>query len=133
MKLAKEFIKENLEKGYIVDSKSAMASPLFFVGKKDGASRPCQDYQKLNNGTIKNAFPLPNIQDLLRDLQGATYFTKLDIRWGYNNIQIKKEDRWKAAFSTPFGLYEPTVMFFGMCNSPATFQRMMNHILWNKI
>src|SRR5258707_6587080 len=76
---------------------------------------------------------LPNIQDLLQDLQGATYFTKLDICWGYNNIQIRKEDRWKAAFSTPFGLYEPTVMFFGMCNSPATFQRMMNHILWNEI
>jgi hypothetical protein len=132
-KLAKDFIQENLAKGYIVDSKSAMASPLFFVGKKDGASRPCQDYRKLNEGTIKDAFPLPNIQDLLRDLQGTKYFTKLDIRWGYNNIQIKPEDRWKAAFSTPFGLYEPTVMFFGLCNSPATFQRMMNHIFWAEI
>ena len=132
-KLAKDFVHENLAKGYIVNSKSAMASPLFFVGKKDGSSRPCQDYRKLNEGTVKDAFPLPNIQDLLRDLQGAKYFTKLDIRWGYNNIQIKPEDRWKAAFSTPFGLYEPTVMFFGLCNSPATFQRMMNHILWSEI
>src|SRR5258706_354573 len=70
---------------------------------------------------------------LRRITSTSTYFTKLDIRWGYNNIQIRKEDRWKAAFSTPFGLYEPTVMFFGMCNSPATFQRMMNHILWNEI
>jgi hypothetical protein len=120
-KLAQTFIKENLDKGYITASYSEMASPLFFVGKKDGSSRPCQDYRKLNEGTVKDAFPLPNIQDLLRDLQGAQYFTKLDIRWGYNNIQIKKEDRWKAAFSTPFGLYEPTVMFFGLCNSPATF------------
>jgi len=61
------------------------------------------------------------------------FFTKLDVRWGYNNVQIRPEDRWKAAFSTPFGLYEPTVMFFGLCNSPATFQRMMNHILWVEI
>jgi hypothetical protein len=98
-----------------------MASPLFFVGKKDRSHHPCQDYRKLNKGTVKDAFPLPNIQDLLQDLQGQKYFTKLDIRWGYNNIQIKPEHRWKAAFSTTFGLYEPTVMFFGLCNSPATF------------
>ena len=133
MELAKTFVDENLKKGYIVHSKSPMASPLFFVGKKNGASRPCQDYRKLNEGTIKDAFPHPNILDLLRDLQEAKYFTKLDVRWGYNNFQIKPEDRWKAAFSTPFGLYEPTVMFFGLCNSPATFQRMMNHILWFEI
>ena len=133
MELAKTFVDENLKKEYIVHSKSPMASPLFFVEKKDGASHPCQDYRKLNEGTIKDAFLLPNIQDLLRDLQGAKYFTKLDIRWGYNNIQIKPEDRWKAAFSTPFGLYELTVMFFGLCNSSATFQRMMNHILWFEI
>jgi transposase InsO family protein len=133
MDLAKTFIDENLKKGYITKSTSSMASPLFFVGKKDGSSRPCQDYRQLNEGTIKDAFPLPNINDLLRDLQGAKYFTKLDIRWGYNNIQIKPEDRPKAAFSTPFGLYEPTVMFFGLCNSPATFQRMMNHIFWAEI
>ena len=80
MDLAKKFVDENLEKGYIVHSKSPMASPLFFIGKKDRSSRPCQDYQKLNKGTIKDAFPLPNIQDLLRDLCGAKYFTKLDIR-----------------------------------------------------
>ena len=127
--LAKKFVQENLDKGYITTSNSPMASLLFFVGKKDGSHRPCQDYRKLNEGTVKDAFPLPNIQDLLRDLQGQKYFTKLDIRWGYNNVQIKPEHRWKAAFSTIFGLYEPTVMFFGLCNSPATFQRMMNHIL----
>jgi hypothetical protein len=134
MDLAKKFVEENLAKGYIINSKSPMASPLFFVGKKqEGEMRPCQDYRKLNEGTVADAFPLPNINDLLRDLQGAKYFTKLDIRWGYNNVQIKPEDRWKAAFSTPFGLYEPTVMFFGLCNSPATFQRMMNHIFWTEI
>ena len=133
MNLAQQFVEENLQKGYIVKSNSPMASPLFFVGKKDGTARPCQDYRRLNDGTIKDAFPLPNIQDLLRDLQGAKYFTKLDVRWGYNNIQIKPEHRWKAAFSTPFGLYEPTVMFFGLCNSPATFQRLMNNAFWIEI
>ena len=133
MDIAKEFIDENLKKGYIVHLKSEMASPLYFVGKKDGSLRPCQDYRKLNEGTVKDAFPLPNIQDLLQDLQGMKFFTKLDVRWGYNNIQIRPEDRWKAAFFTPFGLYEPTVMFFRLCNSPATFQQMMNHILWVEI
>jgi Reverse transcriptase (RNA-dependent DNA polymerase)/gag-polyprotein putative aspartyl protease len=122
LKLAKEFVDENLEKGYIRPSKSDMASPLFFVGKKDGTKRPCQDYRLLNEGTIKDAYPIPKITDLLRVLQKAKYFTKLDIRWGYNNVLIKEKDRHKAAFSTPFGLYEPNVMFFGLCNSPATFQ-----------
>jgi hypothetical protein len=89
--LAKKFVQENLHKGYITTSNSPMASPLFFVGKKDGSHCPCQDYRKLNEGTVKDAFPLPNIQDLLQDLQGQKYFTKLDIRWGYNNIQIKLE------------------------------------------
>jgi hypothetical protein len=91
MDLAKKFIQENLDKGYITISNSPMASPLFFVGKKDGSHCPCQDYQKLNEGTVKDAFLLPNIQDLLRDLQGQQYFTKLNIRWGYNNVQIKSE------------------------------------------
>ena len=130
MKMAQEFINESLAKGYIVESKSSMASPLFFIGKKDGTARPCQDYQQLNDGTIKDAFPVLNIQNLLQDLKGAKFFTKLDIQWGYNNVQIKPDHRWKAAFSTPFGLYEPTVMFFRLCNSPATFQRIMNNALW---
>jgi hypothetical protein len=84
-------MQENLDKGYITTLNSPMPSLLFFVGKKDGSHRPCQDYWKLNEGTVKDAFPLPNIQDLLRDLQGQKYFTKLDIRWGYNNVQIKLE------------------------------------------
>lgn len=122
------FIKENLRKGYIRPSQSPMASPFFFVSKKDGKLRPCQDYRYLNNGTIKNAYPLPLISELLDKLKGAKYFTKLDVRWGYNNIRIKEGDQWKAAFKTPDGLFEPTVMFFGMCNSPATFQNMMDDI-----
>ena len=75
---------------------------------------------------IKNAYPLPSIDDLLNKLLGAMIFTKLDIRWGYNNVRIKKGDEWKGAFITKRGPFEPTVMFFGMMNSPATFQSMMN-------
>ena len=105
-----------------------MASPFFFISKKDGKLRPCQDYRYLNNWMIKNSYPLPLISDILDKLKGAKYFTKLDVRWGYNNICICKGDKWKAAFKTNKGLFEPIVMFFGMCNSPATFQAMMDDI-----
>jgi len=102
-----------------------MASP-FFIGKKDGSFRHCQDYQHLNNETIKNAYPLPFISELMDLLYRARYFTKLDIYLGYNNIWINEGDQWKRAFTTNQGLFEPTVMFFGMCNSLATFQAMDN-------
>ena len=105
-----------------------MASPFFFVKKKDGKLRPCQDYWYLNDWTIKNAYPLPLISDIMDKLKGLKYFTKLDVHLGYNNIRIKTGHEWKAAFKTNWGLYEPTVMFFGMCNSPATFQAMMDSI-----
>ena len=105
-----------------------MATLFFFVKKKDGKLRPCQDYQYLNKWTIKNVYPLPLISELMDKIKDGKYFTKLDIWWGYNNIQIKEGDEWKAAFKTNQGLYKPTVMFFGMCNSPATFQAMMDDI-----
>jgi hypothetical protein len=95
-----KFLKENLEKGYIRPSQSPMASPFFFVKKKDGKLRPCQDYRYLNDWTIKNAYPLPLISEIMDKLKGSQYFTKLDIRWGYNNIRIKGGDEWKAAFKT---------------------------------
>ena len=79
--------------------------------------------------TIKNRYPLPLILELVNKLKGAKYFTKLDVRWGYNNIWIKEGDKWKAAFITNRGLFEPLVMFFGLTNSPATFQTMMNSLL----
>ena len=82
------FLKENLEKGYICHSESPMASPFFFVKKKDGKLRPCQDYQYLNNWTVKNAYPLPLISAIMDKLKGEKYFTKFDVRWGYNNIRI---------------------------------------------
>jgi hypothetical protein len=98
-----------------------MASPFFFVLKKDRRLWPCQDYQYLNNWIIKNSYPLPLISEIMDKLKGAKYFTKLDVHWGYNNIQIRKGDKWKAAFKTNKKLFEPTVMFFGMCNFLATF------------
>src|SRR5277367_1522755 len=128
-----KFLKENLEKGYIRPSQSPMASPFFFVDKKDGKLRPCQDYRYLNNWTIKNAYPLPLISEIMDKLKNARYFTKMDIRWGYNNVRIKEGDEWKAAFKTNKGLFEPTVMFFGMCNSPATFQAMMDDVFADMI
>ena len=72
-----------------------MTSPFFFVDKKDGKLRPCQDYRLLNEGTIKNTYPLPLISELVDQLKGAKYFNKLDIRWGYNNVRIKDGDQWK--------------------------------------
>ena len=129
----KEYITDHLKRGYIRPSKSPMASPFFFVDKKDGKLRPVQDYRALNDVTIKNAAPLPLIPELIDKLQGARYFTKLDIRWGYNNIRIKEGDKYKAAFKTPLGLFEPTVMTFGLCNAPATFQTFMNNIFTDMI
>ena len=123
-----EFLEENLRTGRIRPSKSPMASPVFFIKKKDGSLRLVQDYRALNAITIKNRYPLPLISELVNQLRGAKYFTKLDVRWGYNNVRIKGGDEWKAAFRTNRGLFEPLVMFFGLTNSPATFQTMMNDI-----
>ena len=128
-----EFLKENLETGRIQPSKSPMASPFFFVKKKDGKLRPVQDYRRLNEMTIKNRYPLPLIGELIDQLSQATVFSKMDIRWGYNNICIKEGDEWKAAFRTNRGLFEPLVMFFGLTNSPATFQTMMNDIFRQEV
>lgn len=123
-----KFLEENLASGHICPSKSPMASPFFFIKKKDGMLRPVQDYRILNSMTVKNVYPPPLISDLINQLRGAKYFTKFDVRWGYNNVRIKDGDEWKAAFRTNRRLYEPLVMFFGLTNSPATFQTMMNNI-----
>ena len=104
-----------------------MASPVFFIKKKDGSLRLVQDYWALNTIMVKNKYPLPLISELINKLQGAKYFTKLNVHWGFNNVHMKG-DEWKAAFWTNHGLYEPLVMFFGLTNSPATFQTMMDHI-----
>src|SRR5882724_12041899 len=105
-----------------------MASPIFFIKKKDRTLHLVQDYQKLNAMTMKNAYPLPLIPDILNKVSKAKawYFTKLDLCWGYK--QIKEEDEWKAAFQTNRGLFEPLLIFFSLTNSLAMFQMMMNDI-----
>ena len=125
----REFVKEQLRKGYIRPSKSPQMAPVFFVGKKDGKKRIVQNYCYLNEWTIKNNYPLPLISDVLENIGTKKLFTKMDLRWGYNNMRIKEGDKWKAVFMMPEGSFEPTVMFFGLTNSPATFQAMMNELL----
>jgi len=125
----REFIKEQLRKGYIWLSKSPQTALVFFVGKKDGKKRMVQDYQYLNEWTIKNNYLLPLISDVLENMGTKRIFTKMDLRSGYNNVKIKEGDEWKAAFTMPEGSFEPTVMFFGLTNSLATFQAMMNELL----
>jgi len=124
----KEFIAENLRTGRIRPSKSPVAAPFFFVNKKDGDLRQTQDYRRINAATIKDNWPIPVIADVLNKVQNAKYFSKFDVRWGYNNVRIKEGDEWKAAFICSEGLFEPLVMFFGLTNSPATFQHMMDDI-----
>jgi hypothetical protein len=128
-----KFLNKNLEKRYIQPSQSPQASPFFFFKKKDGRLWPCQDYWYLNDWTVKNTYPLPLISEIMDKLKGAKYFSKFDVQWGYNNVWIRSGDQWKAAFKTNWGLYEPTVMFFGMCNSLATFQAMMDEIFKKEI
>ena len=125
----REFVKEQLRKGYIRPSKSPQTAPVFFVGKKDGKKRMVQDYRYLNEWTVKNNYPLPLISDVLENIGTKKVFTKMDLQWGYNNVRIKEGDEWKAVFTTPEGSFEPTVMFFGLTNSPAIFQAMMNKLL----
>ena len=128
-----DFIKEHLKKGYIRPSNSPYASPFFFIKKKDGKLHPVQDYRQLNKWTVRNKYPLPLIKELIAQLKNKVWFTKFDVRWGYNNVRIKDGDQWKAAFKTNRGLFELTVMFFGLTNSPATFQTMMDDIFRHEI
>ncbi len=122
----KEYIDENLAKGFIRPSTSSAASPTLFVPKKDGKLRLCVDYRMLNSITIKDRYPLPLINELHDRLQGATIFTTLDMRGAYNLIRMKKGEEWKTAFRTRYGLYEYQVMPFGLTNAPASCQRMIN-------
>jgi hypothetical protein len=127
------FLDENLRTGRIRPSKLEWAAPLFFITKKNGKLRPVQDYRKLNDVTEKNQYPIPLISEILGGLEGSKIFTKLNIRWGYNNIRIRPEDCHKAAFRMSQGLFEPMVMFFGLTNSPPTFQTMMNELFHDLI
>jgi hypothetical protein len=118
-----------LEKGWIEPSTSPWGAPILFVPKKGGGLRMCVDYRALNKATVKNKYPLPNIDDLLDCLHGAKYFTNLDFADGYHQIQIDEGDREKTAFRTHLGHFQYKVMPFGLCNAPATFQAAMDEML----
>jgi len=96
-------------------------SPVFFVDKKDRSKRMVMDYHSLNDQTVKNNYLLPLITDLIDNMGSKRVFTKIDLWWGFNNVRIKERDEWKGAFTMHVRSFEPTVMFFGMTNSPATF------------
>ena len=125
----KDYIIDALRLGLIRPSTSPAAAPFFFVGKKDGGLRPCIDYRGLNNITRKNKYPLPLMSTAFERLQGATVFTKLDLRNAYHLVRIRDGDEWKTAFITPSGHYEYLVMPFGLSNSPAVFQNLINDVL----
>ncbi|GFW93780.1 retrovirus-related Pol polyprotein from transposon 297 [Trichonephila clavipes] len=126
-----EEVQKMLDEGIVQPSESPWSSPVVLVRKKDGSWRFCVDYRKLNSVTKKDVYPLPRIDDTLDCLKGAKFFSSMDLRSGYWQIEIDEADREKTAFITPEGLYEFKVMPFGLCNAPATFERMMDNLLRN--
>ena len=124
----KKQLADMLSKGLIRPSASPWGSPVIFVDKEDGTIRLCVDYRKLNDVTIKNKYPLPKIEDLFDQMNGAKIFSKIDLRTGYHQLRVRESDIPKTAFTTRYGLYEYTVMSFGLTNAPAYFMYLMNKV-----
>ncbi|UYV75188.1 K02A2.6-like, partial [Cordylochernes scorpioides] len=129
--IIKEQIDEMLTEGIIRPSSSPWSFPVILVKKRDGKYRFCVDYRKLNNVTVKDVFPIPRIDEVMDTLQGSTYFSAIDLRSGYWQVEVEERDKEKTAFTTAHGLYEFNVMPFGLCNAPATFERNMENMLGN--
>ena len=123
-----QWLNEQLKAGLIKESKSRYMTHCFYIPKKDGSLRLVQDYWRLNQVTTKDKLLLPLIREVINKLKEAKYFNKLDLIWRYNNVQIKEGNEWKAAFLTNKELFKLQVMYFRLCNSPGTFQRIMNSI-----
>ncbi|KAJ9562962.1 hypothetical protein OSB04_008122 [Centaurea solstitialis] len=121
-------LEELLDKGFIRPSTSPWGAPILFVKKKDGSMRMCIDYRELNKLTVKNRYPLPRIDDLFDQLQGAAWFSKIDLRSGYHQLNVREEDVHKTAFRTRYGHFEFVVMPFGLTNAPAAFMDLMNRV-----
>lgn len=128
MEILKETIDEMMKKGFIQRSQSRYGAPVLFVPKKDGGMRMVIDYREINKITIKNGYPLPSVEELFPIVQGAKWFSKIDLHSGYYQIRIAEKDREKTAFVTRYGSYEFLVLPMGLCNSPATFMELMNWV-----
>jgi hypothetical protein len=127
----KEYLLENLYKGFIVPSSSPFASPVLFVAKPNGSLRFCVDYYKLNSLTKKDQHPLPLINETLARIANAKIFTKLDIRQAFHRIRIDAASKELTTFRTRYGTYKYQVLPFGLTNGPATYQRYMNEVLFD--
>ena len=121
-------MKDLLDKGFIRPSIYPWGAPVLFVRKKDGSLRMCIDYRQLNKVTVKNKYPIPRIDDLFDQLQGANYFSKIDLRSGYHQVRVREYDILKTTFCTRYGQFEFLVMSFGLTNAPASFMDLMNRV-----
>ena len=131
LEVVRKWLDDNLDKGFIRESRARCAAPLLLAAKPGGGVRICQDYRGLNSATIKNRYPLPLIRETLDAICRAKVYTKLDIIAAFNKLRIAEGHEWKTAFITRFGLFESLVMPFGLCNAPALFQHYINHVLFD--
>lgn len=125
----KQEINNMLDRGIIEPSNSCWSSPIVLVTKKDGSTRFCVDYRALNDLTVKDAYPIPRVEDCLDSLAGSKWYSCMDLNSGFWQVGLNSEDKHKTAFSTSMGLYQFTVMPFGLCNSPSTFERLMEDVM----